>query len=75
LAQKVEIWRTGAGAYTDYSTWLTALDDHLTRKTHRVNDLQEFEFTLAGAGSKRLQVQGYGEGGSAHAGAVAQASR
>lgn len=47
MAQKVEIWRTGAGAYTDYSTWLTALDDHITKKTHRLNELQEFEFILA----------------------------
>lgn len=43
---KLEIWRTGDGAYTDYSSWLWANDDAIVEKEHALNEPQRLEFSL-----------------------------
>ena len=43
---KIEIWRTGDGAYTDYSNWLWAGGDALVSKTHGLNAPQRLTFAL-----------------------------
>ncbi len=48
MALSLEIWRTSAGAYTDYSAWLLSPDaDPIVTRTHQLNDVQELQFVLA----------------------------
>lgn len=43
---KIEIWRTGDAAYSDYSNWLLDSGEALVTKRHRLNEMQEAEFFL-----------------------------
>ena len=46
MPTKIEIWRTGGGAYVDYTAWLWGGDRTLFTKTHAINEPQELEFAL-----------------------------